>query len=94
MADRAACRIRGNFSKSNLGDHRLMPPQSLRFRDDGTFTIGQFPGLHWHDGTGDDVCTRSLMEMVLDTTRPDFVVLKGDVTERRSGRSQFRPTVS
>jgi hypothetical protein len=58
-----------------------MPPQALRFRNDGTFTIVQFTDLHWHDGTGLDVCTASLMEMVLDAERPDLVVLTGDVLQ-------------
>ena len=54
---------------------------ALEFREDGSFTIVQFTDLHWHDGTGLDVCTASLMEMVLDAERPDFVVLTGDVLE-------------
>lgn len=55
--------------------------QPLAFRDDGSFTIVQFTDLHWHDGTGLDVCTASLMEMVLGAERPDLVVLTGDVLQ-------------
>ena len=55
--------------------------QALQFCDDGSFTIVQFTDLHWHDGTGLDVRTASLMEMVLDDERPDLVVLTGDVLE-------------
>jgi 3',5'-cyclic AMP phosphodiesterase CpdA len=55
--------------------------QPLTFRDDGSFTIVQFTDLHWHDGTGLDVCTASLMGLVLDAERPDLVVLTGDMLE-------------
>ena len=54
-------------------------PATLRFRPDGTFTIVQFTDLHWQNGEPADLQTAKLMAEVLDTERPDLVVLTGDV---------------
>ena len=51
---------------------------SLRFREDGTFTIVQFTDTHWKNGDEKDQQTRALMEQVLDAERPDLVALTGD----------------
>lgn len=54
---------------------------SLRFREDGTFTIVQFTDIHWQNGDEADQRTRALMARVLDQERPDLVVYTGDLIE-------------
>jgi predicted phosphodiesterase len=54
-------------------------PENLRFREDGVFKIAQFADIHWTNGETKDLQTRTLMERVLDSERPDFVMLTGDV---------------
>ncbi|WP_282935768.1 metallophosphoesterase family protein [Paenibacillus sp. RC67] len=55
--------------------------QSLSFRQDGTFTIVQFTDVHMKSGGEADDRTLSLMQMILETERPDLVVFTGDVIE-------------
>ena len=54
---------------------------ALRFREDQTFTIVQFTDLHWQNGEPADQRTAALMAQVLDSERPDLVVLTGDVIQ-------------
>jgi len=56
-------------------------PNTLRFRPDHTFTLVQFTDLHWKNGEPDDLKTRALMERVLESEKPDLVMLTGDVIE-------------
>ena len=53
----------------------------LIFRPDGTFTITQFTDLHYRNGEAADLQTIRLMNAVLDTEKPDLVVLTGDVID-------------
>jgi hypothetical protein len=52
---------------------------TLRFGEDGTFTIVQFNDTQ--DGARTDPRTVALQEAVLDDVRPDLVVLNGDVID-------------
>lgn len=52
---------------------------SLRFRENGEFTIVQFTDLHWKNGEEPDQRTLKLMAAILDAERPDLVVFTGDV---------------
>jgi 3',5'-cyclic AMP phosphodiesterase CpdA len=52
---------------------------ALRYSHDGTFTIVQFTDLHWQNGEPEDMRTRGLMERILETEQPDFVVFTGDL---------------
>jgi hypothetical protein len=52
--------------------------KSLRFREDGTFTIAQFTDIHWKDGSSKDQQSRAVMDTVLDMEQPDLVVFTGD----------------
>lgn len=54
---------------------------TLRFRDNGTFTVLQFTDIHWHTGEKADQPTRELMQMALREEQPDLVILSGDVVE-------------
>ena len=56
---------------------------SLRFRDDGTFTILQFTDLHIHYVDERHLKTLDLMERILDEERPDLVALTGDIIAGR-----------
>ncbi|MBW5447983.1 metallophosphoesterase [Cohnella sp. CFH 77786] len=53
--------------------------RTLRFREDGTFTIVQFTDLHWQNGEPKDLRTRDLMEKVLRAEKPDLIVFTGDI---------------
>jgi 3',5'-cyclic AMP phosphodiesterase CpdA len=52
---------------------------SLRFRRRGPFRIVQFTDTHFSHPRPQDRRTQALMEFVLDTERPDLVVLTGDI---------------
>jgi glycerophosphoryl diester phosphodiesterase family protein/calcineurin-like phosphoesterase family protein len=51
----------------------------LRFRADGQFRIVQFTDVHWQNGEPEDLQSLALMTSVLDTEKPDLVVLTGDI---------------
>ena len=51
----------------------------LRFRDDETFTIVQFTDIHWANGGDADLKSRALMRRIINTERPDLVILTGDL---------------
>ncbi len=53
------------------------PP--LKFRADGQFRIVQFTDVHWQNGEPEDLQSLALMTSVLDTEKPDLVVLTGDI---------------
>jgi hypothetical protein len=61
-----------------------MPP-TLRFRDDGTFTIVQFTDTHFTSSAGEiepaDTRTVALMTQILESEQPDLVMLTGDVID-------------
>ncbi|OJT14815.1 hypothetical protein TRAPUB_8609 [Trametes pubescens] len=65
----------------------------LTFRNDGTFKITVFSDLHygenpWDDwGLQQDIDSTSLMNTVLDSETPDYVVLNGDLI---TGENTFR----
>ncbi|MFH5182026.1 metallophosphoesterase family protein [Paenibacillus sp. TAB 01] len=61
--------------------HGSMPRQSLKFRQDGTFTIVQLTDLHWKQGGERDRQTERLVELVLEKEQPDLVFLTGDTIE-------------
>lgn len=52
---------------------------TLRFRDDGSFTIVQITDTHYQNGEPRDLQTLDLLGTVVDAERPDLVVLTGDV---------------
>ncbi len=56
---------------------------TLKFRQDGSFTIVQFTDLHFGDGMdgADEVNgkTAALMQRVIDAEQPDLIVLTGDM---------------
>lgn len=52
---------------------------SLRFSEDGAFTIAVFEDVHWHNGGADDRRSAALMEAILDAEEPDLVVINGDL---------------
>jgi hypothetical protein len=54
---------------------------TLRFRDDGTFTIVQITDTHWLNGDENDLRTRELVLRILQEEAPDFVVVTGDMIE-------------
>ncbi|WP_342663386.1 metallophosphoesterase family protein [Paenibacillus harenae] len=55
----------------------------LKFRSDGTFTIVQFTDMHIGDGKDEekewDAKTGELVVKVIETERPDLIVLTGDM---------------
>ncbi len=55
---------------------------ALRFRPDGTSYIVQITDVHWREGGPEDQRSRALLEMVLDSERPDLVAITGDLIER------------
>jgi hypothetical protein len=57
-----------------------MPPE-LRFRADGTFTIVQFTDTHFTNTEAADEQTVALMTQVLESEKPDLVMLTGDVID-------------
>lgn len=61
--------------------HASKGNQTLSFRKDGTFTIAQLTDLHWKQGDALDQRTEKLIEHVLETERPDFVIFTGDTIE-------------
>jgi hypothetical protein len=52
--------------------------QSLRFREDGTFKIVQFTDLHYGENEAWDRLSQDVQERILETEKPDLVVLTGD----------------
>ncbi|WML48343.1 metallophosphoesterase family protein [Neobacillus sp. PS3-34] len=52
--------------------------KKLSLRANGSFKILQFTDLHLQDGGTEDQKTITLMELILKTEKPDFVVLTGD----------------
>ncbi|XEC93986.1 metallophosphoesterase family protein [Paenibacillus tarimensis] len=56
---------------------------NLTFRNDGTFTIVQFTDMHIGDGKDEekewDTKTNELVIRVVETERPDLIVLTGDM---------------
>jgi hypothetical protein len=53
---------------------------SLRFSSDGVFRIAQFTDVHWkNDSLQQCTDTKSLILHVLETEKPDLVVLTGDI---------------
>lgn len=55
-------------------------PVSLEFNGDGEFKIVQFTDVHWkNDSLQQCADTRSLFLHVLETEKPDLVVLTGDI---------------
>lgn len=53
--------------------------KTLRFRENGKFTIVQFTDIHWHNGEAADRRTAALMEQITTAVQPDLVVLTGDI---------------
>jgi hypothetical protein len=53
----------------------------LQFNPDGSFTIAQFTDLHCRNGEFEDLETTRVMSQVLDSEKPDLVVLTGDVID-------------
>lgn len=56
-----------------------MAKKTLRFNQEGTFTIVQFTDTHWSSGGELDLRTQSLMEEVIRSESPDLVVFTGDI---------------
>eukprot|EP01016_Furgasonia_blochmanni_P048095 TRINITY_DN7126_c0_g2_i1.p1 TRINITY_DN7126_c0_g2~~TRINITY_DN7126_c0_g2_i1.p1 ORF type:complete len:660 (+),score=104.92 TRINITY_DN7126_c0_g2_i1:226-2205(+) len=52
---------------------------SLRFREDGSFTILQFTDLHFGESDDADAATERLQELLINTTNSDLVVITGDL---------------
>lgn len=50
----------------------------LRFREDGTFKITQFTDLHYGEYTSCDDNSVKVQETVLESEKPDLVVMTGD----------------
>jgi hypothetical protein len=74
---------------------RQRPP--LRFREDGTFTIVQLTDVHWRNGDEADQESRALIELALDSEKPDLVVLTGDILsgeESRDPGAAYRAAVA
>jgi predicted phosphodiesterase len=53
----------------------------LQFRPDGTFTIVQLTDLHILNGDENDSKTKQLASQILETERPDLIVVTGDLIE-------------
>ncbi len=70
-----ASRTLQHFIMSNSHSH------PLRFTKTGIFTIVQFTDLHWHNGDAADQQTARLIRQVLDSQKPDLVVVSGDVID-------------
>jgi len=70
---------------------------SLRFRQDGSFTIVQLADVHWHNGEPEDLRSRRLIERILDAERPDLVALTGDIVggyDSRDPADAYRQVVA
>jgi hypothetical protein len=61
--------------------------RSLRFRNDGSFTIVQFTDTHFCNGEKEDIRTVALMSQILDEEQPDLVIFTGDVIGGHSAKS-------
>lgn len=59
----------------------MLSTPKLQFRADGTFKIVQFTDFHFYDDGELDASSLKVMEVVLNTERPDFAVLSGDVVD-------------
>jgi predicted phosphodiesterase len=73
------------------------PRSPLRFREDGTFTIVQLTDVHWRNGDDADLRSRALIELALDSERPDLVALTGDILsgeESRDPAAAYRAVVA
>jgi 3',5'-cyclic AMP phosphodiesterase CpdA len=73
----------------------MMTGRSLRFRDDGTFTIVQFADVHYGGAAPEDALSLKLIDTVLELERPDLAVFTGDLIRRGSdARIQFAEVTS
>ena len=55
--------------------------RSLKFNPDGTFKIVTFSDLALSDNSEDYLSTQGLIENVLNSEKPDLVVLTGDIVD-------------
>ena len=55
----------------------MMP--ALRFRPNGRFRIVQFTDIHWAEGSRHEPRLLRIIGGILDTEKPDLVVLTGDI---------------
>ncbi|MCR8633122.1 metallophosphoesterase family protein [Paenibacillus radicis (ex Xue et al. 2023)] len=55
----------------------------LQFGDNGSFTIVQFTDLHWYNGDSKDLRTQQFMSYVIDTERPDLIIITGDIIHKK-----------
>lgn len=63
---------------------------SLKFREDGTFTIIQFTDIHWKNGEEEDWQSFSLMKEILRIEMPDLVIFTGDVIHSEECIDRFQ----
>lgn len=66
----------GLFTGMTTQDNVLSKKPPLKFKPDGTFKIVQFTDIQ--DGPDTDPRTLSLMNSILDSEKPDLVILTGD----------------
>ena len=59
--------------------HGVEPIEPLCFSGNKTFKIVQFTDIHWGTDLPGTTMTIANMESILDTEKPDFVVLTGDI---------------
>jgi hypothetical protein len=67
---------------SNIEAFTLSSP--LRYRADGTFKIVQFTDLHFGSREIEDSLSITVMETVLDTEKPDLVIMTVSSSNQRS----------
>jgi len=63
---------------------------TLKFNKEGKFRIAQFTDLHWIDGSPNCEKTIATIKYVLETEKPDFAVLTGDVAWKVPSRQPWR----
>ena len=57
----------------------MKAPATLRFAANRRFKIVQFTDIHWKDASPHEARLLAAMERILDSEKPDLVVLSGDI---------------
>jgi hypothetical protein len=65
---------------------RAQNRSEFKFRENNTFKIAQFTDIHWDNTSRNCSRTDSTIRMVLETEKPDLVVLTGDIVTAAPAR--------
>lgn len=68
-------------------------PQTLRFHN-GNFRIAQFTDFHWGDAPVDTVLCHNMVRAVVNSQKPDLIVLTGDIVTGGKAKTGWRQIIS